>query len=182
MISKRQTTKETILIVKWEQYDHSTEGIKWFNQKRIYTIVPTYNFCPIQEKNLRVNELTALFKASVAVFLSAGSIARRVSIKDKAEDGKSLKVSLIHLLYGSRGLNIVAFGSFDFFQYSSEGEPHNLYILCNCSTYKNEDDYLICLRVTVETSHSYNSWRRKRNDMRINDINETNTLKVAFFL
>lgn len=43
----------------------------------------------------------------------------------------------MHLLYGSRGLNKVALGNFDFFQYSSEGEPHSLYILCSCSTYMN---------------------------------------------
>lgn len=40
----------------------------------------------------------------------------------------------MHLLYGSRGLNKVALGNFDFFQYSSEGEPQSLYILCSCST------------------------------------------------
>lgn len=90
------------------------------------------------------DKLTSLFRASVAVLRSAGSIARRLSIKDNAEGGKSLKVSLIHLLYGSRGLNIVAFGSFDFFQYSSEGEPHNLYILCNCSTYENKENDQTC--------------------------------------
>ena len=45
----------------------------------------------------------------------------------------------MRLLYGSSGLNKVALGKFDFFQYSSEGEPHSLYILCNCSTYASED-------------------------------------------
>lgn len=43
----------------------------------------------------------------------------------------------MHLLYGSRGLNKVALGNFAFFQYSSEGEPHSLYILWSCSTYGN---------------------------------------------
>lgn len=82
----------------------------------------------------QVPELTSLLKASVAVLRSAGSIARRVSIRGSEDGGKSLNVSFMHLLYGSRGLNKVALGSFAFFQYSSEGEPHSLYILCSCST------------------------------------------------
>ena len=89
---------------------------------------------------MEVKKLTSLFKASVAVLRSAGSMARRVSIRDNADGGKSLKTSLMHRLYGSRGLNKVAFGNFDLFQYSSEGEPHSLYILCNCSTYDREHD------------------------------------------
>lgn len=78
--------------------------------------------------------LTSLLNAAVAVRRSAGSIARRVSMRGNDEGGKSLNVSRMHLLYGSRGLNKVAFGNFDFFQYSSEGEPQSLYILCSCST------------------------------------------------
>lgn len=78
--------------------------------------------------------LTSLFNASVAVLRSAGSMASRVSISGSEEGGKSLNVSAIHLLYDCCGLKIVACGSFDLFQYSSEGEPHNLNILCSCST------------------------------------------------
>jgi len=71
---------------------------------------------------------TSLLKASEAVSRSTGSIARSLSIRGRADGGKPLNVSLMHLLYGSRGLNNVALGNFDFFQYSSEGEPHSLYI------------------------------------------------------
>lgn len=73
--------------------------------------------------------LTSLFKAAVAVCRSAGSIARRVSISGNDDGGKFLNVSVMHRLYDCWGLNMVACGSFDFFQYSSEGEPHNLKIL-----------------------------------------------------
>jgi hypothetical protein len=45
-----------------------------------------------------------------------------------------LKDSAIHRLYGCCGLKSVAFGNLDFFQYSSDGEPHSLNILCSCST------------------------------------------------
>lgn len=83
----------------------------------------------------QIELLTSLLKAAVAVWRSAGSIARRVSINGSDEDGKSLNVSAMHLLYDCWGLNMVACGSFNFFQYSSEGEPHNLNILCSCSTY-----------------------------------------------
>ena len=61
-------------------------------------------------------------------------------MRGRAEGGKSLNVSLMHLLYGSRGLNKVALGIFDFFQYSSEGEPQSLYILCSCSTYVSHQE------------------------------------------
>lgn len=81
---------------------------------------------------------TSLSRASVAVRLSAGSIARRVSIRTSAEGGKSLNVSAIQRLYDCCGLKIVACGNFDFFQYSSDGEPHNLKILCSCSTLREE--------------------------------------------
>jgi hypothetical protein len=79
--------------------------------------------------------LTSLLNAAVAVRRSAGSIARRVSIRGSDDGGKSLKVSAMHRLYDCWGLNMVACGSFDFFQYSSDGEPHSLNILCSCSTY-----------------------------------------------
>ena len=69
-----------------------------------------------QGREVHSEELTSLFRASVAVLRSAGSMASRASIKDNADGGKSLNVSLIHLLYGSRGLNKVAFGNLDFFQ------------------------------------------------------------------
>ena len=81
-----------------------------------------------------LKSLTSLFRAAVAVTRSSGSIERRVSIKGREEAGKSLKVSAIHRLYGCCGLKSVAFGNFDFFQYSSDGEPHSLNILCSCST------------------------------------------------
>ena len=86
-----------------------------------------------------MRNLTSLLKASEAVSRSTGSIARSVSMRGRAEGGKSLNVSLMRLLYGSRGLNKVALGNFDFFQYSSEGEPHSLYILCSCSTYTRKE-------------------------------------------
>lgn len=85
---------------------------------------------------LKRKTLTLLFNEADAVWRSAGSIARRVSINDRDDDGKSLKVSTMHLLYGFWGLKIVAWGSFDFFQYSSDGEPHSLKILCSCSTWQ----------------------------------------------
>lgn len=43
-------------------------------------------------------KLTSLFNAAVAVRRSAGSIARRVSIRGNADGGKFLNVSLMHLL------------------------------------------------------------------------------------
>jgi hypothetical protein len=58
----------------------------------------------------------------------------KVSSNAKDDGGKSLKVSAIHLLYGCFGLKIVACGSFDFLQCSSDGEPQSLNILCSCST------------------------------------------------
>lgn len=82
----------------------------------------------------RLSILTSLFKAAVAVPRLSGSIERRVSIRGRDEDGKSLKVSAIQHLYGCCGLKSVAFGNLDFFQYSSDGEPHNLKILWSCST------------------------------------------------
>lgn len=88
-------------------------------------------------RSRKTRKLTSLLKAAVAVLRSAGSIARRVSINGNDDGGKSLNVSFMHRLYGCCGLNIVACGNFDFFQYSSEGEPHSLKILCNCSTYKS---------------------------------------------
>lgn len=73
--------------------------------------------------------LTPLFRADVEVPRSSGSIERRVSIRGSADGGKSLKVSGIQRLYGCCGLKMVACGNFDFFQYSSDGDPHNLKIL-----------------------------------------------------
>lgn len=78
--------------------------------------------------------LTLLFRAEVVEPRSLGSIARRFSNKGREEGGKSLNVSTIQRLYGCCGLKRVAFGSRYFFQYSSDGEPHNLNILCSCST------------------------------------------------
>lgn len=78
--------------------------------------------------------LTSLFKAAVAVPRPSGSIERRESIKGREEGGKSLNVSAKQRLYGCCGLKSVAFGSLYFFQYSSDGDPHNLNILCSCST------------------------------------------------
>lgn len=65
---------------------------------------------------------------------SLGSIERRDSIRGREEGGKSLKVSVMQRLYGCCGLKSVAFGNLYFLQYSSDGEPHNLNILCSCST------------------------------------------------
>lgn len=45
-----------------------------------------------------IEALTSLCNASVAVPRSAGSMARRVPIRGSDEGGKSLKVSLMHLL------------------------------------------------------------------------------------
>lgn len=73
--------------------------------------------------------LTSLFKASAAVPRPSGSIERSASTSGTEEEGKSLKVSKIQRLYGCCGLKSVAFGSLYFFQYSSDGEPHNLNIL-----------------------------------------------------
>uniref|UniRef100_A0A2P2K1E0 Uncharacterized protein n=1 Tax=Rhizophora mucronata TaxID=61149 RepID=A0A2P2K1E0_RHIMU len=42
--------------------------------------------------------LTSLLRASVAVLRSTGSIARRVSMRGSDDGGKSLNVSLMHLL------------------------------------------------------------------------------------
>lgn len=86
--------------------------------------------------------LTSLCNAAVAVWRSAGSIARRVSISGRDDAGKFLNVSSMHLLYDCRGLKMVACGSFDFFQYSSEGEPQSLNILCSCSTYMKHGGYV----------------------------------------
>ena len=74
-------------------------------------------------------KLTLLFSEADADWRSARSIARRLSINGSVEGGRFLNVSVMHLLYGFCGLNIVACGSFDFFQYSSDGDPHNLKIL-----------------------------------------------------
>lgn len=65
---------------------------------------------------------------------ASGSIERRDSIRGSDEGGKSLNVSAMHRLYGCCGLKSVAFGNLYFFQYSSDGEPHSLNILCSCST------------------------------------------------
>lgn len=53
-------------------------------------------------------KLTSLLKAAVAVWRSAGSIERRVSIKGNDGGGKSLNVSFMQRLYGCWGLKIVA--------------------------------------------------------------------------
>lgn len=53
-------------------------------------------------------KLTSLLKAAVAVWRSAGSIERRVSIKGNDDGGKSLNVSFMQRLYGCWGLKIVA--------------------------------------------------------------------------
>jgi len=94
--------------------------------------------------------LTSLCNAAVAVWRSAGSIARRVSISGRDDAGKFLNVSSMHLLYDCRGLKMVACGSFDFFQYSSEGEPQSLNILCSCSTY--EAQWIHINKIRAQTS------------------------------
>jgi len=45
-------------------------------------------------------KLTSLLRAAVAVWRSAGSIARRVSINGNDDGGKSLNVSAMQRLYG----------------------------------------------------------------------------------
>lgn len=102
--------------------------------KRRYKILKHYACILITKKMKNFQKPTSLLRASEALFRSTGSIARSVSTRGRAEGGNSLKSSLMLLLYGSRGLNRVALGNFDFFQYSSEGEPQSLYILCSCST------------------------------------------------
>ena len=79
-------------------------------------------------------QYTSLCSAADADPQHSGSKARRKSNSLWAEGGKSLNVSPIDRLYGCWGLKIVACGSFDFFQYSSDGEPQSLNILCSCST------------------------------------------------
>ena len=79
---------------------------------------------------------TSLFRAKAAVLRWTGSIESKVSMRLKAGEGKSLNISATHRLYGCRGLNTVEWGNFALLQYSSDGEPHSLKILCNCSTYK----------------------------------------------
>ena len=83
---------------------------------------------------LKKGILTSLCSAAVALPRPSGSIERRDSIRGSEEGGKSLNVSAIQRLYGCCGLKSVAFGNLYFFQYSSDGEPHNLNILCSCST------------------------------------------------
>lgn len=82
-----------------------------------------------RRKTKRMHELTSLANAAVGVRRSAGSIARRVSISDSDDGGKSLNVSSMHRLYGCWGLNMAACGNFDLFQNSSVGDPHSLKIL-----------------------------------------------------
>jgi hypothetical protein len=100
----------------------------------LVAIYPVFNLHQIGKGWYKLRQLTSLFNAAVAVKRSAGSIERSVSISRSADCGKSLNVSAIRLLYGCWGLNMVACGNFDFFQYSSAGDPHSLNILCNCST------------------------------------------------
>lgn len=89
-------------------------------------------------KKVKSWKLTSLFKDATAEPRLSGSIARRFSNKGREEGGKSLKVSTVDRLYGCCGLKRVAFGNRDLFQYSSDGEPHNLNILCSCSTFKKK--------------------------------------------
>ncbi|CAA7404585.1 unnamed protein product [Spirodela intermedia] len=56
-------------------------------------------------------------------------MARRTLSRPKADGGKSLKVSEKQRRYGCCGLKMVACGSLDLCQYSSEGDPHSLKIL-----------------------------------------------------
>lgn len=82
--------------------------------------------------------ITSLWSAEEAVPRRSGSTARRTSNRAIADCGKSLKVSATQRLYGCVGLKMVACGNFDVFQYSSEGDPQSLNILCSCSTYKHK--------------------------------------------
>lgn len=104
----------------------------------------------------------------MAVLRSAGSIPRRESIRGSEDGGKSLNVSLMDRLYGSRGLNSVAFGNFAFFQYSSEGEPHSLYILCSCSTYRNNRIIIYSTirinKLNIFALNTYNTCRQAKHE------------------
>lgn len=53
-------------------------------------------------------------------------------MRDTEEGGRSENVSDIEHLYDP---NEVVFCNFSFSKYSSDGDPHNLKIRCNCSTY-----------------------------------------------
>lgn len=135
-------TNETLITPKWAQeikiYFYERRS-KTCDLQELYAVLK-YNSSPskirVRNWSIKMLKLTSLLKAAEAVWRSAGSIARRVSTKGNDDGGKSLNVSCMHRLYGCCGLNIVAWGNFDFFQYSSEGEPHNLKILCSCSTWK----------------------------------------------
>ena len=73
--------------------------------------------------------LTSLLKAEVEVPRSTGSMARSVSTRCTVDGSKPLNASATQRLYGCWGLKRVAFANLYFFQYNSEGEPHNLNIL-----------------------------------------------------
>ena len=90
-----------------------------------------------------------------------GSIARRVSIRGSEDGGKSLYVSKMQRLYGCWGLKIVAFGNLYFLQYSSDGEPHNLNILCSCSTWSQATQKL----VMYHPENNTNFKRKKKGDI-----------------
>ena len=64
-------------------------------------------------------------------------------------------------LYGCWGLKIVAFGNLYFLQYSSDGEPHNLNILCSCSTWPQATRKL----VMYHPENNTNFKRKKKGDI-----------------
>ena len=69
-------------------------------------------------------------------------------------------VSKMQRLYGCCGLKIVAFGNLYFLQYSSDGEPHNLNILCSCSTWSQATQKLVMYHPENNTN-----FKRKKRDI-----------------
>ena len=80
--------------------------------------------------------VTSESSAEEAVPRFSGSTESKVSKRLTAILGNSSHLSLRVLSYGCWGLNIVARGSLDFFQYSSDGVPQSLKIICSCSTWR----------------------------------------------
>lgn len=117
---------------------HARKLNKWIMHMRSAKRILSFKcLCSLIRLWKKGSNLTSLLRAEEAVPLFEGSIASKISMRAKADDDKSLKVSAMQRLYWRRGLKTVACWSFDLFQYSSDGEPQSLNILCSCSTYIN---------------------------------------------
>lgn len=91
-------TMQTFIIFQKLNTEDIQDDKNW--QKKTTTINNTnyQNLWKTRAIKKRQWELTSLLRAAVAVWRSAGSNARRVSMRGSDDSGKSLNVSLMHLL------------------------------------------------------------------------------------